>query len=222
MLNDDFEKFLSWARYLYWAERLQRDLERYYEVAEETVIPEWLGVHIYFAASLYVVIEGWESLKYKDPIIEILLQRQDWKATLRRLRNGTFHYQPSLRSEKLSDFIKNADVPMWLWTVHDEFCRYFKEWLEKFRGFPGFNELHKDLASMVGFIPEQEYEDKIQGLQAQKAEMKAIIESGKASSEFEMSFRKAIGEADSAIKRSREMKSRFRTQRLLKLGVPLS
>ncbi len=35
--------------------------------------PEWLGVSCYWGASLYVVIEGWESAKFKDPIVDALL-----------------------------------------------------------------------------------------------------------------------------------------------------
>ena len=97
------EVLFSWGRYLYWAELRHRDWENFMtEKGADTkkAHPEWLGVSCYWASSLYVVIEGWETAKFKDPIVDALLGISNYKDLLRRLRNGTFHV--SRRKQPLS------------------------------------------------------------------------------------------------------------------------
>lgn len=92
------EILFSWGRYLYWADVMHRDWHKVMlENAEvATFTPNWLRVNSYWAASLYVVIEGWETAKFKDPVVDALLGVSNYKDMLRRLRNGTFHYQPAI------------------------------------------------------------------------------------------------------------------------------
>jgi hypothetical protein len=80
------------------------------------------------------VIEGWETAKFDDPIIAALLGRSNYKDVLRRLRNGTFHYQPSLMPQKFTDFFQSKDVTLWLITLHEEFCRFMRDWIDGVAG----------------------------------------------------------------------------------------
>src|SRR5687768_919616 len=91
------EKLLSWARYLSWAELTRRyHLERLESHAHDGVLDRgsverdtWplFALLAYRYASLYVAIEGYEELGFKDAQIdELLLDSR--KALLKRFRNG--------------------------------------------------------------------------------------------------------------------------------------
>ena len=123
-ITKNSEILYSWGRYLDWADLMYRNFDKYMtEKGEEPgkSKPEWLGVYSYWAASLYVAIEGWETVQFRDPIVDALLGVSNYKDTLRRLRNGTFHFQPKLISEKFTDFFRSPDVTLWLHVLHEEF-----------------------------------------------------------------------------------------------------
>jgi len=130
------EPLFSWGRYLYWADLRHRDWWEFMsqkDAGVETAIPDWLGRLCYWASSLYVVIEGWERAKFEDPIIDALLGVPNHKYLLRKLRNGTFHYQPEIISPKMTEFFQSSDaeaILLWLHFLHEEFCRCLRDWAE--------------------------------------------------------------------------------------------
>ena len=123
------ESLISWGRYLYWAELMFRHWDSYMEKGSDAgkALPEFIGVSSYWGASLYVVIEGWETAQFKDPIIDALLAVSNYKDVLRNLRNATFHYQLTLISPKIVEFFKSPEVTSWLYFIHKEFCRWLRD-----------------------------------------------------------------------------------------------
>jgi hypothetical protein len=222
MVDIAIDEFLSWARYLFWAELRRRDWDRFIADNEaESATPEWLALTCYWAASLYVVVEGWESLRLSDPIIQALMKRPNSKDMLRRLRNGTFHYQPSTISPKLTDlFGSDPDAPLWLITVHDEFCRFFREWIDRFQGTDAQKvEYCENIKAIAGWIPPSPQEPKIQHLQQLQEEAGTILARSDRDSESRNGLQLAISHCDEAIEKSRELVRRNRLERLWKLGV---
>lgn len=74
MLND-FDKLLSWCRYLFWSDLLY---QRFVEHDETTYTNSSVAESLTFAlssqwlANMYVVIEGWKELSLSDLIIDEL------------------------------------------------------------------------------------------------------------------------------------------------------
>ncbi len=225
MPDNATKKFLSWARYLFWSEIMRRQWDRYMAEGEEQAeISEWLGVTACWAASLYVVVEAWESLKYADPIIDELLKREGWKDKLKRLRNGTFHYQPDLMALKQHQFLNSdTDVTLWLITVHEEFCRYFRGRLDRFHGGTAEQaKLRALVVHLVGWIPTEPHEREIEFLKKQMARVQAILASGDADHETRADLESSVTQCHSAIKQSMTLVFADRRELLLKLGVPSS
>ena len=76
---------------------------------------------------LYVVVEGYQSLKLGDAAIDELLSDEELVARLKRFRNATFHYQEDVVDKRLVDFL-NADYDgTWLRKLHQAFRRYFEQ-----------------------------------------------------------------------------------------------
>jgi len=222
MIDSATKEFLSWARYLFWAELMHRDWDRYMsEKGSDDAVPEWLAVTCYWGASLYVVVEGWELLKLTDPIIEALLNRQTSKDMLRRLRNGTFHYQSSLTSPKMTDFLgSDPNATLWLVTLHDEFCRFFRQWVDRFQGTPAeLAEVRDYIVGIVGWIPPTPAEPEIKTLRQLQAQDEGILARNDACRQTRNALESAMKSGEDAIKESRELAHRSRFERLWKLGV---
>ena len=80
----------------------------------------WLGF-------LYVVIDGWKSLRLSDPRIDELLASPN-VAKLKQFRNGVFHFQKDYYDKRLEGFLHSEDnKTVWADLVHREFSRYFLE-----------------------------------------------------------------------------------------------
>lgn len=74
----------------------------------------------YWYGGLYVVIEGWKSLKLHDPKIDQLLKSPN-VALLKQYRNGTFHFQKNWFDKKLTDFCGSKDAVPWVDALTDAF-----------------------------------------------------------------------------------------------------
>jgi hypothetical protein len=79
-----------------------------------------------FYALLYVLVEGWQSLKLTDDNIDMLLQSPN-VSLLRDFRNGIFHYQHKLYPEKIVDFLDKAKTENWTQELWKAFDRYFSK-----------------------------------------------------------------------------------------------
>lgn len=94
--------------------------------AEENKIYQLLYQGLWYG-SLYVVVEGWRTLKLKDPVVDELLA-SNYVLLLRRYRNGVFHFQKNYYDDRFLDFMRPPDTPEWVHDVHSAFGRYFLDW----------------------------------------------------------------------------------------------
>ena len=91
----------------------------------------WFGLISYWYASLHVVVEGWDDLKFSDPIIDRLLQHpMQFRDLLRSYRNAVFHYKRSPFDDRFADLLRHGVVLVcWIRALHDEFIRFYVEYL---------------------------------------------------------------------------------------------
>ncbi len=221
------ELLFSWGRYLYWADLMYRDWDKF--MAEKgadakRANPEWLGVSSYWAASLYVVIEGWEIAKFKDPIVDALLRVSNYKDVLRRLRNGTFHYQPAILSQKIVDFFKSPDVTLWLYFLHEEFCRWLRDYIETVelgaRLSPEQSkEWRDDCVELFGWLPLRPAEQELESLRKLTVETREELDASRSDSEAATDLRASLGGYETAVKETAERVRQYRRDRLAQLGL---
>lgn len=221
------ELLFSWGRYLYWAELKQRDWDRFMTEKGEgatEAIPEWLGVSCYWAASLYVVIEGWETAKFQDPIIEALLKLSNYKDILKRLRNGTFHYQPELIAPKTNAFLSSPEGTLWLYFLHEEFCRWLRDCIETVEraALMSTEELgkwHKQCETLIGWLPLRPAEEQLNELRQMLDETKRELDASGDVSDVAEDLRSSFGLHDTAVKQTAERVRDYRRELLAKLGL---
>jgi hypothetical protein len=79
-----------------------------------------------FYGLIYVVIEGYKEMKYRDDDIDALLGNEELVETLRLFRNSTFHYQKQPIPEKARKFIESEGSETWIKEVHLAFKRFFE------------------------------------------------------------------------------------------------
>jgi hypothetical protein len=217
----------SWGRYLYWAELKQRDWDRFMTEKGENAteaLPEWLGVSCYWAASLYVVIEGWETAKFQDPVIEGLLKLSNYKDILRRLRNGTFHYQPELLAPKTHAFLSSPDGTLWLYFLHEEFCRWLRDCIETVERSARMpteesQKWHDQWTALIGWFPLRPAEQQLNELRQMLDETKRELDASGDISEAAEQLRSSFGLHDTAVKQTAETVRESRRALLAKLGL---
>ena len=76
-------------------------------------------------ATLYAVGEGFVELGLSDPAVNALMQYPAFER-LRKLRNGTFHYQRS--HERLTQFFSQNAHVKWAESLHSAFDEFFREY----------------------------------------------------------------------------------------------
>jgi hypothetical protein len=67
---------MAWCRYLYWADLMGQHAESLYDqdaTEKEGHFERWFPLMSHWYATLYVVVEGWMELGFRDPIIDKLL-----------------------------------------------------------------------------------------------------------------------------------------------------
>lgn len=219
------ELFFTWGRYLYWAELMYRNWDRYMtEKGAGREVPERLGVSSYWAASLYVVVEGWEAAKFKDPVIDALLAASDHKDVLRRLRNGTFHYQPTLTSSKLLEFLSSPDCLLWLYTLHTEFCRWLRDCVELVATSARLSaekteEWRQRFAELAGWLPLRPAENELEDFRKMTEEARAKVDASGDDSEAAKELRASLGMYDVAVLETAQNVRQARRDLLAQLGL---
>jgi hypothetical protein len=219
------ELLFSWGRYLYWAELRQRDWDRFMTekgADAEKAIPEWLGVSCYWAASLYVVIEGWEAGKFKDPIIDALLRVSNYKDLLRRIRNGTFHFQPELTSPK-TEFLEPSDATLWLHFIHEEFCRWLRSCVEAVGSAllspEEAQEWRGQCAELFGWLPMKPAEEKLNELREMLDETEKELDASGDDSDAAKDLRSSFGLYDTAVNQVAQAVRKYRRELLERFGL---
>ena len=84
----------------------------------------------YWYAGLFVVAEGWKSLKIQDVAVEALLASPNLKL-LKRFRNAVFHYQENFLDERFIELIREGEkAEEWVEQLSEELRRYFQYWFD--------------------------------------------------------------------------------------------
>lgn len=154
------EKMLSWGRYLYWtdifARRFDCFMEKPHDVNNDVEGWEFFALMSHWYAGLWVVVEGWQELDLHDELIDNLINgHPDFCELLKRYRNGVFHYQPRIIEERFLSFLREGDDhAIWMHNLHNEFLRFFWEWINQFKGTDQQKEdLQNSILAIVGWIP---------------------------------------------------------------------
>jgi hypothetical protein len=217
----------SWGRYLYWADLMRRNWEKFMTERGEDAnkaVPEWLGVSCYWAASLFVVIEGWETAQFSDPIIDALLGLSNYKDVLKRLRNGTFHYQPEIISPKVMEFFKSPEVALWLYFLHEEFCRWLRDWVETVEVSAPFlpaesEEWRTNFSTLVGWLPPRLAEAELKEARRRLHEYGKEYDTSRGSSDGLQELGTSQVLYDMVVKKAAEGVRDYRRAQLTKLGL---
>lgn len=197
------ENFIAWGRYLHWAEINKNNLEKLFDSADDS---EKIPINDFFTysslwyGSLFVVIEGWETLKIKDDIINDLLAEHDnLKSLLRRYRNGVYHFQPKLLDNRFIAFGQTKDNSyLWAKLLHEEFVRYFSDWLAALPGDQEQkSEIKESIKRIIGWTPEHTFTDHIRSLSDLIQEAEAMIKDREET--------QAGNELKAAIEKTREL-----------------
>lgn len=160
------DELLSFTKYSSWADlqktTFQEEVNRI--VADDSEAAReherrWFGFLSYWYASLYVVIEAWDELKFSDPVVDQLLAVPNMRQFLRRYRNAVFHFQGCMTTPKLLDFLSEGEKSVyWAITVHNEFLRFLADHLsglvitDEQR-----SELREDIEACVHWYPHRSH-----------------------------------------------------------------
>ena len=176
VLNEDsFWAFMSWARYLAFADILRETYEASFELpddapGEERNFPAYTpllfsqrsarlrkdAAFAYYHSSLLPVIEGWKELALTDEKVDALLAHEDgYYTSLRRYRNATFHYQQVFFGPKHSEWYeKGHKMVLWIMLLHSEFSRVYRQVVDDSSGSPEDAEAIRELVQdVVGWLP---------------------------------------------------------------------
>ena len=173
--GDNFWAFMSWARYLAFADILREKYESSLELtddvmAEEGDLAPFTPLHTpgrssglqrdaafaYYHSSLMPVIEGWKELSLSDERVDaLLLHAEDYYTSLRRYRNATFHYQREWFGPKHSGlYEKGQKMVLWSILLHGEFSRVYRKIVDDYPGPPEVTEdVRKLVREVVGWLP---------------------------------------------------------------------
>jgi len=147
------EKFVAWGQYVHWAD-LQ--FTRHHASVGAANNADAIGLAAHWLAAEYIVLEGWRELKYRDPIIEALLDRYpEHEAMLRRCRNAVYHFQPALLDKRITSCLEDKNEELrWVVALHFEFQRYFLRFPYTYQGaWEERYELAQAIRGCVGWHP---------------------------------------------------------------------
>lgn len=159
MLQQD-QNVAVWARYLSWSDVHRRRFDDYIQEDGPNTGPDHVlrfFLHIgQWYASLWVVVEGWQTLGFEDHLVSALLANpKGYSDLLRRCRNGVYHFQPDFIEPKMAAILSRPESIRWCHALHQEFNRWFWQYPEQLA--PDAVLAHqKRLAfrGLVGWLPE--------------------------------------------------------------------
>ena len=170
------------------------------------------------------MIEGWEKAQFKDPVVDSVIGVSNYKDVLRRLRNGMFHYQPEIIPQKLTEFFKSSDAPLWLYFLHEEFCRWLRDHVEMVERSARLSpqqsqEWREDFAELVGWLPPRPAEEQLTALRKRCEEIEAELDASGSTSESAQDLRASLRAYDVAANQTAELVRQCRRNQLAKLGL---
>ena len=77
-------------------------------------------------ATLYVLVEGWNTLQLENTAIDHLIASSN-VAALKKHRHGTFHFQYDIVPKKCRQLLQSEDVVEWTHALSAAFHDYFQQ-----------------------------------------------------------------------------------------------
>ncbi|HEY9031464.1 MAG TPA: hypothetical protein VIM93_08915 [Kangiella sp.] len=146
----------SWGKYIYRSEMERLNFDQRIEDDDSGVryfiySSQWL-------ASLYVVIEGWESLKFSSGRIDKLLSAyDDYVLTVKRCRNAVYHFQRDVVDKRVDKAVGDIHLLIWAGALLDEFARFLFMYPISIHGLCEESlHLQKEYLGLIGWVPKNE------------------------------------------------------------------
>lgn len=145
----------SWGKYIYRSDIERNNFEKLAQNDDSGIrffiySSQWL-------ASLYVVVEGWHSLKVSDIAIDKLLSvYEDYVLTIKRCRNAVYHYQKDVLDKRVEKAVGDKEILIWAGALLDEFIRFL--YIYPFMAHGICEEslhLQKEYLGLIGWVPNE-------------------------------------------------------------------
>jgi len=152
-MPDKIFQVASWGKYIYRADIERHNFEQRIQSDESGIrffiyTSQWL-------ASLYVVVEGWQSLKVSDKAINNLLEvYEDYVLIIKRCRNAVYHYQKEVLDKRVEKAVCEKELIIWAGALLDEFIRFL--YIYPFNKHGVCKEslhLQKEYLELAGWVP---------------------------------------------------------------------
>ncbi|MCF6255416.1 MAG: hypothetical protein L3J98_05710 [Gammaproteobacteria bacterium] len=145
----------SWGKYIYRSDIERHNFERKIKNEESGV--KYFIYSSQWLASLYVVVEGWYSLKESDKAInELLSVYEDYVLTIKRCRNAVYHYQKDILDKRVEKAVSDLEITTWAGALLDEFIRFLYIYPFKAHGVSEESlHLQKEYLDLVGWVPKE-------------------------------------------------------------------
>jgi hypothetical protein len=154
-MSEKIFEVASWGKYIF-----RSDIERQY--FERKVLSDENGIRFFiytsqWLASLYVVVEGWYSLKQSDETINDLLSAyEDYVLIIKRCRNAVYHFQKDILDKRVEKAVREKELTTWAGALLDEFIRFLYIFPFKECGICKESlHLHKEYLGLIGWIPKE-------------------------------------------------------------------
>jgi hypothetical protein len=152
-MSEKIFEVAAWGKYIYrsYAERHHYE----YKIQNDESVIRFYIYSSQWLASLYVVVEGWLSLKESDKAIDELLSvYEDYVLIIKRCRNAVYHYQKDIVDKRVEKAVTNQELITWAGALLDEFIRFL--YIYPFNKHGICEEtvhLQKEYLDLVGWTP---------------------------------------------------------------------
>ena len=152
MLEYIFE-VAAWGKYIYRSDAERNKFEQEIESCDDGLL--YFIYSSQYLASLYVVIEGWNTLKLTDRRIDPLLSSyEDYVQTVRRCRNAVYHYQKKYLDDRVKGAVGESEIFTWAGALLDEFIRYMYLYPFSAEGICDESiHLHEEYMELIAWTP---------------------------------------------------------------------
>lgn len=148
--SKEFDEYAALAQYAHWADI---QYQHYFKgEANNGFDGSSVASVAYFLSSFQPVLEGWNEIKAKDPIVDHLLSLENGNLSLIRLcRNATFHFQRDLLENRIINAITNSNCIRWVSALKFEIERHI--FLKMFVSFRNDLRVFAMFSGLAGWMP---------------------------------------------------------------------
>jgi hypothetical protein len=221
------EELFAVGRYLYWAQLRYQEYDKYstaHDGDTKHSIAEWLGIYGYWAASLRVVVEGWKTARFTDPIIDGLLGFENYSDLLRRLRDSMFTYKANLIPADGADFSQPNDMAYWLHVLHEELVFWLRDRLDEVENAARMSsdeakEWHEQCVELIGWFPLKLAEQELQEVKKKFDEVRAMVDASGSNTDSAKDLRATLDGYEAMARETTRRVRAHRQNNLAKFGL---